>query len=134
MNRPNLQKIPMPESLLNEIIPFLLTSLKYLVSISPSYIKLSWLLAKLVIYENIEENNKGNDLWMLLKTSSKMKVAYELWILNLLMHNIPKWQTHFKNLAANAAGFLKCVWLFWNAFLFIKRLTQFRSKSKENIL
>ena len=46
---------------------------------------------------------------MLLKTSSKMKVGYELWILNPLMHNIPKWQTHFKNLAANAARFLKCV-------------------------
>ena len=23
-------------------------------------------------------------------------------------------QTHFKSLAANAARFLKCVWLFWN--------------------
>ena len=33
----------------------------------------------------------------------------------LLMDNAPKWSgTHIKNLAANAARFLKCVWPFWN--------------------
>ena len=35
-------------------------------------------------------------------------------IINLLMHKVPKGQTHFKNLAANAARFLKCVWPFWD--------------------
>ena len=33
--------------------------------------------------------------------------------LNPLMHNVPYGQTHFKNLAVNAAR-LKCVWPFWD--------------------
>ena len=28
-------------------------------------------------------------------------------------------QAHFKNLAANAASFLKCVWLFWDYFVWL---------------
>ena len=32
---------------------------------------------------------------------------------NPLMHNVPKW-SNFKDLAAFAARFLKCVWPFWD--------------------
>ena len=45
-------------------------------------------------------------------------------------------QTHFKNLAANTARFLKCVWLFWdNIHLRVKdqkKLIQTKSKTSED--
>ena len=48
------------------------------------------------------------DLQLVLK--SEKKIVYLLNIeLNPLLRNVVNGQTHFKNLAANAARFLKCV-------------------------